>query len=183
MFLRWGRKKSWSFLCISCNRILLSVVHFRCHKWPYLILYRYKIKPSIVKHHSLTVENLASWPEQQFLYGIWSFRACTVFVHVLLHVLSILRYLNWRFRFHAGKALFVLNIFATACTWKRYTDADLEISQCVRVHIKTILWKFRILNPKNSWIVVVFLKSRLLFKIFYCFCMFVSKHFIYLGCA
>ena len=104
MFLRWGRKKSWSFLCISCNRILLNVVHFRCHKWPYLILYRYKIKPSIVKHHSLTVENLASWPEQQFLYGIWSFRACTVFVHVLLHVLSILRYLNWRFRFHAGKS-------------------------------------------------------------------------------
>lgn len=72
MFLRWGRKKSWSFLCISCNRILLNVVHFRCHKWPYLILYRYKIKPSIVKHHSLTVENLASWPEQQFLYGICS---------------------------------------------------------------------------------------------------------------
>ena len=73
MFLRWGRKKSWSFLCISCNRILLNVVHFRCHKWPYLILYRYKIKPSIARHHSLTVEILASWPEQQFLYGIWSF--------------------------------------------------------------------------------------------------------------
>ena len=30
---------------------------------------------------------------------------------------------------------------------------------------------------------VFFLKSRLLFNIFYCFCMFVSKHFRYLGCS
>ena len=30
---------------------------------------------------------------------------------------------------------------------------------------------------------VFFLKSRLLFNIFYCFCMFVKKHFIYLGCV
>ena len=53
--------------------ILYKPRSYRCHKWPYLILYRYKIKPSIARHHSLTVEILASWPEQQFLYGIWSF--------------------------------------------------------------------------------------------------------------
>ena len=29
--------------------------------------------------------------------------------------------------------------------------------------------------------VCFFLKSRLLFNIFYCFCMFINKHFIYLG--
>ena len=31
-----------------------------------------------------------------------------------------------------------------------YTNADLKISVYVYVHIKTIPWKFRILNPKNS---------------------------------
>ena len=30
---------------------------------------------------------------------------------------------------------------------------------------------------------VLFLKCRLLFNIFYCFCMFVNKHFRYLRCA
>ena len=30
---------------------------------------------------------------------------------------------------------------------------------------------------------VFFLKSRLLFNVFYCFCMFVNKHFTYLRCA
>ena len=30
---------------------------------------------------------------------------------------------------------------------------------------------------------VCFLKSRLVFNIFYCFLMFINKHFIYLGCA
>ena len=155
MFLRWGRKKSWSFLCISCNRILLNVVHFRCHKWPYLILYRYKIKPSIVKHHSLTVENLASWPEQQFLYGICSgLFVPALYLSTCCSTCSPF-YGIWTEGsvFTREKAPFVLNIFAIACTWKRYTEADLEISQCVRVHIKTIFWKFRILNPKNSWIV------------------------------
>ena len=28
----------------------------------------------------------------------------------------------------------------------------------------------------------IFSKSRLLFNIFYCYCLFVNKHFIYLGC-
>ena len=33
---------------------------------------------------------------------------------------------------------------------QRYTNADLKFSLYVRVNIKTISWKFRILNPKNS---------------------------------
>ena len=32
----------------------------------------------------------------------------------------------------------------------RCTNADLKISQHVRIHIKTISWKFHIPNPKNS---------------------------------
>ena len=56
------------------------------------------------------------------------------------------------------------------------------------VHIKTTPWKFRILIPKNSgvtyqWSLFFFWKSRLPLNIFYCFCMFVNKHFRYLGCA
>ena len=52
--------------------------------------------------------------------------------------------------------------------------------------MKTIPWKFRIVNPKNSgviypWNLFFFIKSRLIFKIFYCFCMFVNKHFINRG--
>ena len=35
----------------------------------------------------------------------------------------------------------------------RYTNADLKISLYVCVHIKTIPWKFHILNPKNSWVI------------------------------
>ena len=58
----------------------------------------------------------------------------------------------------------------------------------VCVHMKTILWKFLILNPKNSrviclWSLKSFLKSRLIFILFFCFWMFVNKLFTYLTCA
>ena len=36
---------------------------------------------------------------------------------------------------------------------KRYTNADLKISLYVCADIKTISWKFRFLNPKNSWVI------------------------------
>ena len=57
----------------------------------------------------------------------------------------------------------------------------------VWVHIKTIPWKFCILNPRNSrviytWSLCFFLKNRLLFNKFYCFSMFVNKHFISREC-
>ena len=55
----------------------------------------------------------------------------------------------------------------------------MKISLYVWLHIKTIPWKFRNLKPVTF---EFFLKSRLLFNIFYCFCMFVNKHFIYLEC-
>ena len=52
---------------------------------------------------------------------------------------------------------------------------------------KQYLENFTILNLRNLelftrefWII---LKSRLLFNIFYCFCMFINKHFVYLGCV
>ena len=66
--------------------------------------------------------------------------------------------------------------------------ADFKISPCVCVHIKTISWEFRILNPKKpkSHSAVkseFFFKCRLLFNVFYCFCMFVKKHFAYLRYA
>ena len=35
----------------------------------------------------------------------------------------------------------------------RYTNAGLKISLLLCVHIKTILWKFRILNPRNSLVI------------------------------
>ena len=38
----------------------------------------------------------------------------------------------------------------------RYTNADLKISLLVCFHIKTILWKFRILNPRNSRVIYPF---------------------------
>ena len=38
----------------------------------------------------------------------------------------------------------------------RYTNADLKISLLVCFHIKAILWKFRILNPRNSRIIYPF---------------------------
>ena len=44
--------------------------------------------------------------------------------------------------------------------YERYTNAELKISLYVPVHIKI---KF-----------VIFLKSRLLFDVFYCFCMFIN---------
>ena len=64
----------------------------------------------------------------------------------------------------------------------------MKISLYVQVHLKTIPWKFRILYPKNSrviypWKIGFFWKSRLLFNIFYCFCMFVNKYFIHLSGA
>ena len=36
---------------------------------------------------------------------------------------------------------------------KRYTNTDLKISLYIWVHIKTIPWKFRFLNPNNSRII------------------------------
>ena len=36
---------------------------------------------------------------------------------------------------------------------KRYPNVDLKISLYVRVYIKTIPWKFRILNPKSSRVI------------------------------
>ena len=38
-------------------------------------------------------------------------------------------------------------------TTERCTNANLKISVYVCVHIKKILWKFRILNPKNSQVI------------------------------
>ena len=58
----------------------------------------------------------------------------------------------------------------------------MRISLYARHHI-TIPWKLRILKPKNSrvsiypWSLKFSLKSRLLFNLFYCFCMFVKKIF------
>ena len=37
-------------------------------------------------------------------------------------------------------------------TW-RYTNVDLKISPYIVIAIKVISWKFRILNPKNSWVI------------------------------
>ena len=61
----------------------------------------------------------------------------------------------------------------------------MKISVHVRVHITTILWKFSILNPKSSRVILLlkfvnFLKTRLIFNIFYCFWMFLNKLFTYL---
>ena len=57
----------------------------------------------------------------------------------------------------------------------------MNISLCVCVYIKTILWKSHILNPKNSRVIspkfVKSLKSRLIFNIFYFSRMFVNKLF------
>ena len=63
----------------------------------------------------------------------------------------------------------------------------MKISVFVRVHIKTIPWKFNILILRILELFTVkfvnCFKSRLLFNVFYCFWMFVSKLFIYLACA
>ena len=56
-------------------------------------------------------------------------------------------------------------LFEHYCECQRYTNADLKTYLYVCIHIKTIPWKFRILNPKF----VSFWKSRLIFNIFYCF--------------
>ena len=39
---------------------------------------------------------------------------------------------------------------------ERYTNADLKISVYVRVHMKTIPWKFHILDPKSSRVMFFF---------------------------
>ena len=64
----------------------------------------------------------------------------------------------------------------------RCANVDLKISLHVCFHIKTITWKFRFLNPKDSRVICLlsFLKSRLIFILFYCFWMFVNKLFTYL---
>ena len=53
----------------------------------------------------------------------------------------------------------------------------------VRVHMKTIPWKMRIHNLKNSWVIFprslyFSWKNRLLFNAFYCFYLFNNKQFI-----
>ena len=55
----------------------------------------------------------------------------------------------------------------------------MQILLIVLIHLIITPWKFRILNSKSYSPAnfVPFLKSRLLFSAFYCFCMFVSKHF------
>ena len=72
----------------------------------------------------------------------------------------------------------------------RYTIEDLTVSLNVGLYLRTILKKFRILKSKNFWPrsclpvkFAFFLKSRLLFNISYCFCVFVNKNFTYLGCV
>ena len=68
----------------------------------------------------------------------------------------------------------------------RYANADLKISLYVPVRIKTIPWKFCILNPKNLGLFgrefVNFLRSRPIFNTFYYFWMFENKLLIYLTC-
>ena len=56
----------------------------------------------------------------------------------------------------------------------------MKISLYGWVHIKTIPCKCRILNPRISWIFYQW--SRLLFNIFYCFCVFV-KNISHVSCA
>ena len=77
-------------------------------------------------------------------------------------------------------ALFTYNI------WVKGTPMQIrKFHNKVRIHRKTIPWKFHVLNPKNSGIIYpwicVFLKCSLIFKIFYCFRMFVNKLFINRG--
>ena len=45
------------------------------------------------------------------------------------------------------------NILRKSCCFQRYSNADLKISICVCIYIKTIPWKFPILNPKNSRVI------------------------------
>ena len=67
--------------------------------------------------------------------------------------------------------------------WCRFEN----LSICLCSYKNTILKvshseskEFSSYSPVNS---VFFLKSRLIFNVFYCFCMFVNKHFAYLYCA
>ena len=64
----------------------------------------------------------------------------------------------------------------------------MKISPSVCAHIAIISWKFCILNSNHSRVIhpqslYFSLKCRLLFSVFYCFCMFVNKHFANLKCA
>ena len=73
---------------------------------------------------------------------------------------------------------------------KRFTNADLKISQYLPIEI--IPWKFCFLNPKDFRVVypwnlpakfAFFLKSRQLFNLIHCFGMFVNKYFACLESA
>ena len=55
------------------------------------------------------------------------------------------------FKLLSRKVLFINRKYNRNCS--RYTNADLKISLYVWVHIKTVTWKFRILNPRNSGII------------------------------
>ena len=59
----------------------------------------------------------------------------------------------------------------------------MQIWKCpyVLIPLKTIRWKRLILNSKNSRVIhqnILFFKEKVdFFNVFYCFCMFVNKHF------
>ena len=84
-------------------------------------------------------------------------------------------------RFFNAKLMRVQNRRSCFSVYERYTNADLKISPYVCVHITTIPWKFCFLNPKNSPVFALkfvnFLKSRLVFILFYCFWMFLERLF------
>ena len=68
----------------------------------------------------------------------------------------------------------------------RYTNADLKILLYVQVQREyTKNFAFLILRilELSTYDIFIFLKSRVLFNILFCFCKFVKKQFIYLVCA
>ena len=89
--------------------------------------------------------------------------------------------LYWFFRNFVSK-LSSSNYYAM-----QLANTDLKISPYVCVHLNNTLK----ISHSESWeyssyslvTFVNFLKSRLLFNVFYHFCMFVNKHFIYLRCT
>ena len=51
-----------------------------------------------------------------------------------------------------------------------YTNANFKVSLYVYFKMKIVPWKFRVLDPKNFWVII---------NLFYCLCMFLNK---YLAC-
>ena len=111
----------------------------------------------------------------------WSFFACFVVYQSMFYTNNYI--LSWSHYVLAMKP----------GTWINQSNTNLKVqysrfenfTTCL-VDIKTITWKFRILNSKYfrviySWS-LYFLKKVGYFLIFYYFCMFVNKHFICFGC-